>query len=315
MNIVFFCQSCGARFEVPPTSAGKKGRCKKCGQMMAIPKPQEIASMIAMPALAAVGAGADGGDSMAWLANANSNVGLKPLTVESLPIGKTGRPIKARIDDDLGDGLPYELAKPARPKKGMLVSTGRPASGAKMVWRKELGSVQRVFRWLNETAYLVSVPFLMVILLGAMTRSRPLALFGATVVVLLNLTRVVTGLANIAVVPFREGIAQGIMFLIPPLTFVYMSKHWNKLRKPTLRVVGPILTIGMVLLAFTFIPSLSNRGKGAASLGVRDEAAALKREMIGEVKRAKSVDLGKVGEEAARKARDVGGQINSIGQP
>ena len=52
MNIVFFCQSCGARFEVDPRMAGKKGHCKKCGQYMSIPRAEEIASMAAMPALA-----------------------------------------------------------------------------------------------------------------------------------------------------------------------------------------------------------------------------------------------------------------------
>ena len=98
MNIVFFCQSCGSRFEVPSASAGKKGRCKGCGQMMTVPKAQELASMVAMPALApeAVGAGfragagpklapvkpaardANAGKSLAWLAAAVSNVALAP---------------------------------------------------------------------------------------------------------------------------------------------------------------------------------------------------------------------------------------------
>ena len=53
MGIVFFCQSCGARFEVDPRMAGKTGRCKKCGQTMSIPRAEQIASIAAMPALAA----------------------------------------------------------------------------------------------------------------------------------------------------------------------------------------------------------------------------------------------------------------------
>lgn len=36
----------------------------------------------------------------------------------------------------------------------------------------------------------------------------------------------------------------------------YAIDHWNKLRRPTHRVVTPILTIGLVILAFAFIPSL-----------------------------------------------------------
>ena len=34
MSIVFFSQSCGARFEVEARMAGKRGRCKKCGQLI-----------------------------------------------------------------------------------------------------------------------------------------------------------------------------------------------------------------------------------------------------------------------------------------
>src|SRR5947209_1954841 len=154
MNIVFFCQSCGARFEVPPASAGKKGRCKKCGQMMAIPQAQELASMVAMPALAGAAVGAEvgggkgeGGGSLSWLERANSDVALKPLTVDSMPVGGSRKPKKPRIDDDLGDSKPYALAEPVRAKEGRFVSKGKPVGGAKMLWRKELGYVQRLFRW------------------------------------------------------------------------------------------------------------------------------------------------------------------------
>jgi hypothetical protein len=329
MNIVFFCQSCGARFEVSPASAGKKGRCKKCGQLMAIPKAQELASMVAMPALAgaAVGAGAgvggggreaEGGNSLSWLARASSNVGLKPLTIDKMPILGSRKPRKPLIDDDLGDSKPYALAEPVRAKKGMFVSTGKPVSGAKMLWRKELGYVQRLFRWLNETAYLASVPFLLLILLGAVVGSRPLALLGATAVVLLDLGRIVAGFANIAVIPFREGIFQGILFLIPPFTFFYLSSHWGKLKKPTMRIVGPILTIGLVLVAFTLIPSLRKDGKMVSAKDIknelRNEAKQLKGEMIDEVKKAKTVDVEQLGKQAGEKLRDVGGQINSIGK-
>jgi hypothetical protein len=282
--------------------------------------------MVAMPALAGVAVGAEaevgggggkaeGGDPLSWLARANSNVALKPLTIDSMPVRSPRRPIKPAIDDDLGDSKPYALAEPARPKGG---STAKPVSGVKMAWRKELGHVQRLFRWLNETAYLVSVPFLMLILLGAVTRSRPLALLGATAVVLLNIGRIVAGLANIVVVPFREGIIQGVLFLIPPLTFFYLWRHWKKLKAPTLRVVTPILTIGLVFMAFTFIPSLRRDGHGTAAGGItsrlRHEAADLEKEMVGEVKKARTADVERLGRQAGEKLRDVGGQVNSIGR-
>ncbi len=139
-----------------------------------------------------------------------------------------------------------------------------------MVWRRQLGGVQKLFRKLNETAYLVSVPFLMILLLGIALRNRPLALFGATVVVLLNIGRLVAGIANLAVIPFREGI------------------DVQKMRKPFRRVVEPVATVALVILAFTFIPWLSGGAAAKQKLGdrLRSSAESLENEMKGEVEKA-----------------------------
>ena len=91
---------------------------------------------------------------------------------------------------------------------------------------------------------------------------------------LLNLGRIVSGLANIVVIPFRESPVKGIIFLIPPFTFFYMNKHWNTLRRPTQRVIGPLLTVGLVFLAFSFVPSLSKKDSGASGLGDRLQSKA-----------------------------------------
>jgi len=115
----------------------------------------------------------------------------------------------------------------------------------------------------NEFAYLLSVPFLMLMLIGATMHNRGLALLGAEAVVLLNIGRIVAGLANILAVPFRDGPATGLLFLVPPFTIKYMIDNWNKLKRPTQRVAVPIMTIGLVVLAFVFIPSLSGDSKAA----------------------------------------------------
>ena len=71
-----------------------------------------------------------------------------------------------------------------------------------------------------------------------------MAVLGATAVVLLNIGRLVAGVANLAVVPFRDGI------------------NWKKMKKPVWRIAEPALTVLLVVLAFTFIPSLS-QGRAA----------------------------------------------------
>ncbi len=286
MNIVFFCQSCGARFEVDPRMAGKKGHCKKCGQYMSIPRAQEIASMAAMPALASAGAGAVAGPAPVgnWLARMTSQVGLAPLTIDRMPAGRKKPSMFA--EDDLADSKPYALAKPERRPSGGGAS--KPAGFIARVWRGQLGGVQKVFRKLNQAAYLISIPFLMILVFGTVIGNRPMALFGATVVVLLNIGRLVAGTANLAIIPLRDGI------------------DFGKMKKPLGRVIEPAVTIVLVVLAFTFIPWLSSAqaAKGSFADRIRSGAQALKKDMKGQVDQV--VDVDKLGAQAQGTLKELG---------
>jgi DNA-directed RNA polymerase subunit RPC12/RpoP len=233
MSTVFYCHSCGARFKVDARMAGKQGRCKQCGQQMTVPKAVEAATRSAKPELAAVGAGRAPASN--WLGEVQaSQVSLAPLTIDRMPAVKKPSMFP---EDDLADSKPYLLAQPERRGSG-----GQPVSqvsGAKILWRQQLGAIERFFRWINQSAYLVSVPFLMILILGAMVRNHPMALLGAAVVVALNIARLISGVFNVAVIPFRDGIS------------------WKRLKKPIQRLIEPAVTIGLVGLAFAFIPWLS----------------------------------------------------------
>jgi hypothetical protein len=290
MGIVFFCQNCGARFEVDARMAGKKGRCKQCGQGMSIPQEAQLVSTAATPALAAAarGAGVSAGGGARAAASAGSGsiasllregiskVGLAPLTLDRVPVRK----VQPSPLDDAEDSKPYVLADPEAADLGRVT---RQDNAVARAWRQQLGGVQKLFRKINETAYLVSVPFLMILLLGTAVRNRPLALFGATVVVLLNIGRLVAGAANLAVIPFREGI------------------NLKKMKKPIRRVLEPAFTIGLVILAFVFIPWLSSGQSSKASTAkrVRSGAQALEKDMKGELDRgagkARALDVDQLG--------------------
>jgi sorbitol-specific phosphotransferase system component IIA len=302
MGIVFFCQSCGARFEVDPRMAGKKGHCKKCGQYMAIPRAAEIASMAAMPALAAAsvkagaaagrgpGDGVGGASIGSMLRGGISNVGLAPLTVDRMGIGHW-KPSKPSPLDDAEDSKPYALAKPVRENRGRVTAQ---SNFVMRFWRQGLGRIQKLFRKINQFAYLVSIPFLMILLFGAVIGNRSMAMFAATAVVLLNIGRLVAGGANLAIVPLRDGI------------------DLHKLRKPLWRVIEPAVTIGLVVVAFTFIPSLSSgkSAKGSVAERIRAGAQALKQEMKGEVD--KVVDVEKLGAQAQEKLKELGDKAKNF---
>jgi hypothetical protein len=299
MGIVFFCQSCGARFEVAPGMAGKKGRCKKCSQQTTVPRAEEIASMSAIPALAlaSVGAGISagarpavptGGSSIgSWIKAGISQIGLAPLSVDRMPL----RPTRPSALDDAEDSKPYVLARPVRePRGGVRVQDNFIVR----IWRRQLGRVQKLFRTINQAAYLVSIPFLMILILGAVVKNRPVALFGATFVVLINIARLVAGGANLAVIPFRDGI------------------NMSKMKKPFRRVIEPAVTIGLVIAAFTFIPWLSSGLAAKGNIGDRIQSSVegLKKEMKGEVNRV--VDVNKLGGMAQDKLKQLGDKAKEL---
>jgi uncharacterized protein YjbJ (UPF0337 family) len=298
MGIVFFCQSCGARFEVEARMAGKKGRCKKCGQAMAIPKAESLASMSAMPALAAAGAGALSASrafspgmarpaagavdqSMGeWLKQSMSKIGLAPLSMAAIP----KRPFAPSALDDAEDSKPYVLEKPDR--RDAHGKGGGPPNVVLAAWRHEMGVIQRIFRWLNQFAYLVSIPFIIILLFGIVVKSYAIAIFGATFVVLLNIGRIVAGVANLAVIPLRDGL------------------NVKKFKKPMRRVIEPVVTIALVVMAFTFIPWLASgkQSTGTITDRIRSTAESLKGEIQGEVgkvtENAKGLDFNKLGDQA-----------------
>lgn len=253
MSIVFFCTACGARFEVGDAAAGKVGRCKKCGEKNTIPKTTAKAATAA----------ASGPNGPGWLEHMSSQVALAPMTIDRIPGVRTRSPNAPPIDEDLGDSKPYAVVTSWKiPAVEAARSASGPAGKVTITWRHWLGNLAKFFRRLNEFAYLLSVPFLMLLMIGAAMHNRGLALLGAQAVVLLNLGRIVTGMANILAVPFREGLTTGLLFLVPPFTIKYMIDHWNRLKRPTQRVVTPLLTIVAVVLVFAFLPSLSAKSDG-----------------------------------------------------
>ncbi len=284
MTIAFACDSCGARFTVADRLAGKKARCKVCGKTMMIPSAsQPVAKASSSPALAAAAVG-PGARPLNWLDAVTSQVALKPITMEQLSVLR--RPKPSPLDDDDGAPGPYDLlSAPALP--AVERAAGRPPNALVQGYRGGLLEVQRLFRRLNEWAFVASAPFLAILMLAIPLRSYSWAVLGATGVVLLNIGRLVAGLANLVVIPFRDSPVQGVMFLVPPLTFVYLAQNWGRVRKPVERVVGPIFWVGLVVLAFAFVPWLRS-GKSDASVAekLKSSVGTLKGEMKGQLDKA-----------------------------
>jgi hypothetical protein len=193
--------------------------------------------MVAMPALAAapVGAGAlapvpraavdpDAPALSSWLKAAVSSVGLAPITMDRMPIGMRRGSAPSPLDD-AEDSKPYSLVKLSRQEERKQGGGNGAAGAVVRTWKRELGLASRIFRWLNESAYFVSIPFVLGLLVAIAMRSRSLSLLAATVVVALNVGRIVAGLGNLIFVPLRDGL------------------NTKKLKKPLRRVIEPVVTM------------------------------------------------------------------------
>jgi DNA-directed RNA polymerase subunit RPC12/RpoP len=273
MSIVFFCQSCGSRFNVDPRMAGKAGRCKQCGEKMTVPKREEAAVAAPRPVPAMAGAGSAKGAPGSWVGELDADkISLAPLTIDGM---KGIKKPSMFAEDEQEDSSPYALAQPERRGSGRAVSE---ISGAKILWRRQLGRIERVFRFINQSAYLVSVPFVMGLLLGTAIRSHALANWSAIAVIALNITRLFSGLFNVVVIPFRDGF------------------NFKRLKKPLRRVVEPLLTIGLVALAFAFIPWLSYKDLTATKRSIpgrfRASLETLERKVADEQDKARALEGG-----------------------
>ncbi len=223
-----------------------------------------------------------------WLEAVNSQVALAPISMDNLR-GLGNRP--SPMDEASIPG-PYKLATaPSLP--AVDVVGGKAAGAVTRGYRQGMGKVQKLFRWLNQSAYLVSVPFLICLLLGLAVDSKSLMGLGATGAIVLNLGRIVAGVANLVVIPFRESPIQGIFFLIPPMTFFYMYQNWHKVHQPVKRIVGPILTIALVAAAFVAEPWIRGEGKSKGSLKeqVKSGVGSLKQEMQGRIGKVPNLDV------------------------
>jgi len=340
--IHFQCPACAAPFDVDERLAGRAGRCKRCGGRMkipshaaseAVPAPAAAQRPRAMAAAAAAASPAGprltpiaptapsrpqpslaAGRPINWLEAVNSQVALAPISMDNLR-GLGNRP--SSMDEPSIPG-PYKLATaPSLP--ALEAIGGKPAGAVTRGYRHGMGKVQKLFRWLNESAYLVSVPFLMYLLLGLAVGNHSLMVLGATAVVVLNIGRIVAGVANLVVIPFRESPIQGVLFLIPPLTFIYMAQHWHKTERPVKRILGPILTIGMVAMAFMVEPWLKGEGKSKGSIqdqgkaGVRSLEKGIAKQ-IGEVPNLKMDGLNSLEQKAANALKSIEEHVKNPGK-
>jgi hypothetical protein len=174
-------------------------------------------------------------------------------------------------------------------RRGFLgrVDRSRPAGWFYVKWRGAVGALLKVLRLIDSSAYLISVPFLVLMLFGIVVGNLGLMHTGAVVVVLANYGRFWTDLLALFVRPYKDGPLQGVAFLFPPYTVYYLTRHWVRVKPIVRRIATSCIPIVLVVLAYAFLPFSSSSVKDLNDIPGRIQAGEqeLRRDIDNELKK------------------------------
>jgi hypothetical protein len=159
-------------------------------------------------------------------------------------------------------------------RRGFLsrLDRSRPAGWFYVKWRAAVGSLLKLLRYIDTFAYLISVPFLLLMVFGIVVRNVRFMHTGAVVVVLANYGRFWTDLAALVIRPYKDGPIQGVAFLFPPYTIYYLTRHWRRVKPIVRRIATSCIPIVLVVLAYAFLPAGSQPVKDVNEIPARIQA-------------------------------------------
>jgi hypothetical protein len=280
--LIFTCERCGKQFHVDEHLAGRRGRCGNCKQVMRIPG-QAAPLPAAAPAPASTPVPAEPAFRLAPPVappQARREMTLRasgPVLRE--PTGEAHARFEL-IEDGDAPAMPAppeverglsELAEFEINRKGYQIASGsgrpffaffrrrdsRPAGWLTVKWRGMITLALKLLRWIDDWAYLISVPFLVLILFGLALSNRGLVHAGAVVVVLANYGRFWADLLAFFVRPYKDGPLHGLGFLIPPYTVYFLVTRWSHMKAILRRMLTSCIPIVLVVLAYAFFPAVN----------------------------------------------------------
>ena len=160
----------------------------------------------------------------------------------------------------------------------------RPAGWIYVKWRSAVGIVLKLLRWIDSWAYLISVPFVVLMIFGIIAQQQRLVHIGAVVTVVANYGRFWADLLAFFLRPYKDGPIQGLAFLFPPYTFYYLTTHWDRMKPIVRRIATSCIPIILVILAYSYLAWVNPAVKDARGIPAHLEAG--NREVNREVGRA-----------------------------
>ena len=174
---------------------------------------------------------------------------LLPRNCEGFARSKSSRktPADTTLWASAADVSLSSAAEVTCPRAGFMFSGG-PTS---------VTGILKILRFIDSWAYLISAPFLVMVLFAIVTSSRGLVHAGAVVVVVVNYGRFWADLIALFVRPFKDGPIQGLAFLFPPYTVYYLFAHWDSMKPILPRMLTSCIPIVLVIMAYRYLPSIN----------------------------------------------------------
>jgi hypothetical protein len=310
--IEFSCEKCGYPFHhVEPQFAGKLGRCKHCGHVMQIPSPTSIPSAGQFH-LKPLEPEPEPGSAPAVEA-AHRPVHHEPIEephIELVPLVPEDDPARKQhhapeVEQALReealleeDSRPYQINGEYIPPPGFRRES-RPAGWVVRAWRGSVGGLLKILRWVNDSAYLISIPFVALLLFGFVAEKMWLFHLGAVGIVLANLGKLVADVTYVVVKPFKESPLHGIGFLFPLYTIYYMYTRWKQMKPAFVRLLGSCAPILLVILAYAALPEVNPKIKGNEPVKERLRGS------VEEIEEEIKSDVGQVGKKIEDEERQL----------
>ena len=192
-----------------------------------------------------------------------------------------------------------------------------PASWLYTKWRSGVNLVLKLFRFIDTWAYLISVPFLMLMVFGILIEKRQFVQTGAVAVVLANYGRFWADLFAFFVRPYKDGPLHGLLFLFPPYTIYYLVTRWDGMKKIVRRIAMSCIPILLVIVMYGFLPSVNSDARNAQGIAAKLQAGKdeLDRDIESDLNRLKNEVIGVVTPQEDRSKSPVKPQENASKPP
>ncbi|QDU80618.1 hypothetical protein Pla110_23490 [Polystyrenella longa] len=268
MPISFACPECGRQFTVRDELAGKAGHCNSCQHRFHIPDPTPVMSGASKSGHYRLGKASPSSKANGQPGGYHVPSAVDLAAVSQHSLDRVQRN-ERRWEEEEESG-PYQVKTPRTPwREQHQINKQRKKSKApgamKEFYWDRLRGLRHLLDNLNDFGYLVSVPFIAMVIISILWQSQNIGLIGASGIIAVNVIRFYINLIHLAVLPFRQSLMQGILFLIPPFTFYYLYQNWKPMKKGAKKLFGPMFQIIAVILVFTFLPFLHS-GKGGDNM-------------------------------------------------